>query len=150
MQYSSSTEIRSPRNVVTHIHVGCEAKSRACTDQAEVELRIIRENPRRHRDGEVAPGLIKFPSIRCRTRRCMPVDALVIGQIPRMFRCRSARKVRWCSNHDESDVAGQRHRDHLLVEVFEQLNACVNPFRDDIGARIADDHVEAYMRLRRR
>jgi hypothetical protein len=59
-----------------------------------------------------------------------------------MCRDGSVCKVGWISNHDEADVAGHRHGDHVPVDHLTRPDPCVMALGNNVQRNIAHEQVE--------
>ena len=110
--------------------------------RAAVECRVGREHagPDGHR--EVAPVLGALPPIGRGVGCRVPVEALVLDELSRVFRHAAPREGRRHAHDGESEVPGHGHGDHVVVDHLAELDARVEALRHDVDRCVAHDEVE--------
>ena len=67
------------------------------------------------------------------------------NEITRVPRDTSSREVGWCPHNRKPQLISDRHRDHVLVNDFPQLNASIESARDDVERCLADNQIKLNM-----
>ena len=71
----------------------------------------------------------------------------MVDEVARMFRHSASGEVGRRTNHGHAEIARHRNGDHVFVDHFAELDACIESFRHDVERRLADDEIELDVRV---